>query len=61
MYCYCAGYYLKLTLLNRRICAFPFPPHVNIYLIFVQGDLRDVLRLRKDILQAVLSHLKWKV
>lgn len=29
--------------------------------MFVQGDLRDILHLRKGLLRAVLGHINWKV
>lgn len=38
--------------------------HVNLYistLLFVQGDIHDILNLRKSLLRAVLGHTNWKV
>ena len=39
--------------------------HVYLYIftffIFVQGDIRDILNLRKSLLRAVLGHADWTV
>lgn len=29
--------------------------------MFLQGDLQDILNLRKNLLKAVLGHLNWQV
>lgn len=31
------------------------------YLCFMQGDIRDILRLRKSLLKAILGHFNWQV